>query len=369
MTRLSEPRVAKALPRAITVRMSDVVPESVSWLWLDRIPFGKITILEGDPGLGKSLLTLDLAARLTTGAELPEGRPCHPGHVLILSAEDGLTDTIRPRLDTAGADVSRVSVLTAVRAANGQEEFPSLSRDVEQVEQAIHEMGGETGLLIVDPFMAYLGDSEVNSHRDQDVRRVLAPLAAMAERTGWAIIVVRHLTKLQGSQAIYRGGGSIGISGAARSVLLVAKDAKDPLRRLLASVKCNLSRAPQSLAYRIEIDAKGFPRLAWETGTVDVTADQLLAVHPEGRSWSALGEAEHLLRESLARGPKPEEEVRSELLSRGISVVTYKRARVSLGVESCKVGFDGGWVLSLPEGDQPLVQAIDPLRAFEEGEV
>jgi hypothetical protein len=217
-------RPAPVSGRAVTVLVSDVEPETVEWLWEGRIPFGKITVLDGDPGLGKSLLTLDTAARLSSGGELPDGGRCEPAGVVILSCEDGLGDTIRPRLEAAGADLSRIAALVAVKGASGTQLLPTLEENVLQIAEAIDCVAAR--LVIIDPLMAYLG-RDVNSYRDQDVRAVLAPVAEMADRTGVAVVVVRHLRKSREGGAILAGGGSIGIIGAARSGLMVARHPED----------------------------------------------------------------------------------------------------------------------------------------------
>jgi archaellum biogenesis ATPase FlaH len=341
---------------ARTVSLSDVQPEEVSWLWDGRIPFGKLTLLDGDPGLGKSTLALEVAARLTRGERLPGGGLAEVSSVLILSAEDGLGDTIRPRLEAAGADVSRVFAIQAVSNSEGEEEFPCL-RHVAEIEEAIRVRAAR--LLIVDPLMAYLGD-KTNSWRDQDVRRALAPVAAMAERTGAAVLIIRHLTKGGGSNAVYRGGGSIGISGAARSVLLVAKDPEDEERRVLASAKSNLSRPPDSLAYRLR-SAGNVARVEFEAAPVHLTADQLLAAQegPEGRG--ALGEAEAFLRDLLVDRPVASKDGLKAAREAGISEITLRRARERLGIRPRRIGFDGAWFWGLPaEGDHPLPKLITP---------
>ncbi len=205
--------------------LSDVQPERVRHLWPGRIPLGKLTVVDGDPGLGKTTVLLDIGARLTTDAAMPDGTASDldgPAGVVILTAEDGLADTIRPRLDAAGADVSKVVALECL--VNGDEERSLSLTDLNAIEAAVQAVDAK--LVIIDPLMAFLS-SETNSYRDQDMRRVLAPLARLAERLECAIVVIRHLSKGGGANAVYRGGGSIGIIGAARCGLLVAADPDD----------------------------------------------------------------------------------------------------------------------------------------------
>lgn len=243
---------------AIIVRLTDVQSEAVSWIWRNRIPKKKITLLDGDPGLGKSLLTLDIAARITRGWAMPDGAATEPGGVVLVTAEDGLGDTVRPRLELMGADLSKIVSLQSVRDTDGNLRPPTVE-DVHAIAGAVDAVSAR--LIVVDPLMAYL-PSKRDSHRDQDVRRSLHILARLAEEKGVAVLIVRHLNKSGGSQSIYRGGGSIGIIGAARSGLLVAKDPDDENRRVLASTKSNLGPLAPSLRFAVE-GVGEVPRIAW----------------------------------------------------------------------------------------------------------
>jgi hypothetical protein len=336
---------------SVTVRLADVQPELVSWLWDARVPLGKLTLIDGDPGLGKSTLALEIIARLTTGRALPEGGAISPANVVILTAEDGLADTVRPRLDAAGADVNRVFALTAARADDGEEIWPTLDKNLAAVADAMKRH--EARLVVIDPIMAFLG-GEVNSWRDQDVRRVLTPLSKLAEETGAAVVGIRHLTKGGGTNAVYRGGGSIGIAGAARSVLLVAKDPENDARRIIASVKSNLGIPPSSLAYRVE-SAGLACRIVFD-GTSEMTADGLLTVaaadaEPEGRS--ARDDAASFLADLLVGGAVPTPDIQREARKAGHAWRTVRRAKDGLGVVVEKLGLTGGWIWRLPvEGGQ-----------------
>ena len=206
---------------------------------------------------------------------MPDGEPGEdrePAGVVILSAEDDLRDTIRPRLDAAGADVDRVLALEVVPDVEGGERLPTLPIDAHYILTAVRLMGA--CLVVVDPLSAYLGVT-INSHRDQDCRRALWPLAKLAEETGAAVVVVRHLNKGNASNPLYRGGGSIGIIGAARLGLLVARDPDNGDRRVLASTKCNLAKLPASLGFALDtagnracasvgrVPARTQPRASW----------------------------------------------------------------------------------------------------------
>ncbi len=343
-------------PSGVLVCLSDVVAESVTWAWDKRFPFGKLSIIDGDPGNGKSSLTMDVVARLSTGSPMPDGSASDtdgPVTSIIMTMEDGLGDTVRPRLEAAGADLSRVIALTYVLeepkgdAEQPTKRLPSIPRDVEVLRAAIKKHGAR--FVVIDPLMAYLTS---DSHKDQEVRQGLAPLADLAEELGVAIVIVRHFNKAAGGSAIYRGGGSIGIIGAARSAMLVAKDPDDPdgARRVLASAKCNLSEPPQSLAYHLEGAANGAVRVVWE-GDSAHTASQLLAIPPDEEERSALSEAEDVLRTILVNGAMPAKEVQSQARNAGIAERTLWRAKRSLGVVAAKVGFSQGWCWSLPAVD------------------
>jgi putative DNA primase/helicase len=335
-------------PGPILVCLKDVKPECVSWLWGGRIPFGKLTLIEGDPGLGKSTLLLDLAARVSRGLAMPDfdgHEAAGPFDVIILTAEDGLGDTVRPRLDAAGADLTRVHALRAVRKDDGEEVFPTLSENLEQIERAIIETGAK--LVGIDPVVSFIG-SETNTWRDQDVRRILGPLAALAERLGVAIVLIRHLTKSNGAPAIYRGGGSIGFVAAVRSALLVARDPEDESRIVLASVKSNLAVKPDSLAYRLE-SAGDVARVVWDKTPVSLTADDLLRAQGEGDGdRTERDEAADFLRDLLQDGPKPATTIQTEAKRSGHAWRTVRRAKDALNVVVRKSGMTGGWEWSLP---------------------
>jgi putative DNA primase/helicase len=335
--------------RVTWTTLADVEPERVSWLWPGRIPVGKLVTLDGDPGLGKSTLALSFGAPITTGAPWPDGSLCeHRGAVLLLSAEDGLADTVRPRLDAAGADVTKVHAIEGVPIIDEHGERvlrPPTLADVAALEEAINRTGAR--LLVIDVVMAYLPDG-TDSHKDQDIRRVLSRLAALADRTGCTILLLRHLNKASGRDPLYRGGGSIGIVGAARAGLLVAPDPDDPERRVLASVKSNLGPAPDSLAYRlVEAGEFGVARVQWE-GQTGHTARTLLA-QPSDDDDGAGTEAEQWLDDYLTeQGAVSSKTAKADAAKAGIRERTLKRASQSLGVIVESRGFPRVTWWSLP---------------------
>lgn len=341
---------------AVVRCMADVVPQPVSWLWQPRIARGKVTLIAGDPGLGKSQLTAALAACVSVGGKWPVDRASAPfGSVLILNAEDDAADTIRPRLDAAGADARRIHVLDAVRAFDGAgrevQRGIDLARDVEVLRAAAHRIGNVT-LIVIDPISAYLGGTD--SHRNSDVRSVLAPLASLAAELGAAIVAVSHLNKAAGTDALMRVTGSLAFVAAARAAFLVVKDSHDSARRLFVAAKNNLGPdLGNGLAFRVvpvTLDSGiQTSRLEWETEPVAMTASEALAAaagDPEERN--ALADAMDFLREELAGGPIPAKEIESAASSAGHSAATVRRARKALGVIADKDGYQGPWRWSLP---------------------
>jgi putative DNA primase/helicase len=326
----------------VIVRLADVQPEPIDWLWPGRLAAGKLSALIGDPGLGKSFVTLDCAARMTRGHAWPDGAVgATAGPVLLLSAEDGLADTIRPRLDALEADVKLVHHLAVLRT--GDKERAVRLTDVAPLEQAITKTSAR--LVVIDPISAYLGKTD--SHKDAEVRGLLAPLAALAEKTSVAILVVMHLAKSTQAPAIYRAVGSIAFAAAARVVLAVAADPDRDGRRILAPVKNNLAAAPAALAYSL---ADG--RLVWELDPVsDVDINALLA--GPGVDGQERREADAWLRALLADagGRMLSREIQREGEQAGFSWKTLVRASWRLNIEHDRVGglaSGGKWYWSLP---------------------
>jgi hypothetical protein len=319
---------------AVLTPYTSVEPKPVVWLWDRFIPAGMLTALDGDPGLGKSTMMLDLAARLSRGDTMPDGSPTSgPAGSIILSAEDDPARVIRPRLDAAGADVTRIAMVQFQDPDGAVRELIIQPKDLECLGSAILEY--DARLVIVDPFVAYL-PSEVNANRDQHVRKSLAHLRGLAEKTGAAIVFVRHLRKASADVAMYRGGGSIGIIGASRAGLLVALDPENEDRRILAVTKQNLGPKAQSLAFRIVADPGGRqPRVEWQ-GESSHSAEALLTIPADEHG--ARGEAAEFLRDVLRDGPLPAREIQREASQAGISHRTLWRAKKELGVRARKLG-------------------------------
>lgn len=342
------------------VMLDTVKPESVEWLWGGYIPLGKLTVIDGDPGLGKSTVTLNLVARVSRGDSMPDGSPGVLGGAVLLTLEDGLGDTIVPRLEAAGADLTRIVAIQAVHDEDDRPHLPTV-KDLEAIKQACEKV--QAKIIVIDPIMAHL-DGKVNSWRDQDVRGVLNPLCQLAEELGVSIVVVRHLNKASGGQAIYRGGGSIGIIGAARCAYLVATDPENEGRRVLAGIKNNLAPMPVSLSFSIE-GVGGVSMIAW-SGISKHDADTLLAVPSSPEEGTALEEAKDFLKDLLAAGPVKAIVASEGAKSAGIAPATLRRAKKALGVRVEKQSFEEGWVWVLSHEDaqvpsKALIQNIEHL--------
>jgi hypothetical protein len=338
-----------------------VTARPVEWLWPSRIALGKLTLIVGDPGLGKSFITLDLASRVSKGMAFPDSPNSRrePGGVVLLSAEDDLADTIKPRLDAAGADVRRISAIATVKrfdpAKNAEVFEPfNLTDNLPALERAIRQTP-DCRVVVIDPISAYLGGTD--SHKNADVRGLLTPLSELAARHGVAVIAVTHLRKGDGP-AMYRAMGSLAFVAAARAAYAVMKDKDDPTgqRRLFLPVKNNLGNDRDGLAYCLDnsFSANGQPKVRWDPTPVSTSADEALADDAGRRGEedpSELDEAKAWLADVLAAGPLPSKAILAQARQDGISKRTLDRAKKSLGVATAKAQgvANGGWSWSLGE--------------------
>ncbi len=310
------------------IRMNEVEAKEIQWLWYPYIPFGKITVVQGDPGDGKTTAVLAIAAAVTTGAALPKSGAAEPMSVIFQTAEDGLGDTVRPRLDQSGADCTRVIVI--------DESEKELNLSDLRIEMAIEQTGAK--LFILDPLQAYIG-ANVDMHRANEIRPVLKRISAVAEKTGCAVVVVGHLNK-GASKSQYRGLGSIDIQAAARSVLTVGRIKGQPYTRAIVQGKNNL--APEGAAIGFELDPKTGFRWA---GALPITIDELLSgVMPERDT--TYDKAVEFLKKELAIGERPAASLFEKAALQDIQERTVRKAKQALNISSFKK--EKRWFWKLP---------------------
>ena len=297
------------------IRMSDVELTPVEWLWKPYLPFGKLSVLQGNPGEGKTYFAMHLAAACTNGKLLPNMERMEPFNVIYQTAEDGLGDTVKPRLIEAGADLDRVLVI--------DDSEVQLTLSDERIEKAIIENNAR--LVIIDPIQAYLG-ADVDMNRANEVRPIFMRLGQVAQRTGCAILLIGHLNKAAGMQSLQRGLGSIDIAAAVRSVMFIGKLKHDPTMRILTHEKSSLAPPGTSLAFSLG-DEGGF---RW-VGEYDITADEMLSgIEPQRESKTQ--QAKDLICTLLAGGKQVlSEDIDKAALERGIPGRTVRDAKRELG--------------------------------------
>jgi len=333
----------------------DIEPEAVAWAWEGRIPARALTLIVGDPDTGKTTISLALAALWSTGT-LPGDWEDSPVHIVIASCEDSPSTTIRPRLEMAGADLSRVHFLTMRRDAI--EGGITIPEDLAQVEAAMLACGAR--ILIIDPIMGHLGTA--NSFKDQDIRKALGPLAALADRVDAVVLGIMHLNKKDCASITNRVGGSVGFVAAARSVLLAGQDPDQEEHGygVLVHAKCNLAaRAPtrryqlEGITYHHEGTEIKTSRVVWGKEAEHIhVGDVLQAPGKSGDEPGQKSEAKDWLKAFLGEGEKPAADILKEGSKIGVSEKTIRRAKKELGIVSSKGEFSGVWSWALPGGDK-----------------
>ena len=324
-------------PNLKLINMEQVEVEKIDWLLYPFIPFGKVTIVQGDPGEGKTTMVLQIIAKLTKGeAVLPSGSDepaleaktmdLEPVNVIYQTAEDGLGDTIKPRLLSAGADCSRVMVI--------DDNDQALTMMDARLEEAIIKT--KARLVVLDPIQGFLG-AAVDMHRANEIRPLMKRVAVLAEKYHCAIILIGHMNKNSNGKSSYRGLGSIDFQAAARSVLIVGRIKDEPEIRVVCHVKSSLAPEGKSIAFRLDKDT-GFEWI----GEYDISADDLLSGDNRGKKIHA---AKEFLQEVLASGSVAQTKVAEEAESRGIKKKTLWNAKKELEINSVKIGNQWFWML------------------------
>lgn len=330
--------------------LSEVEAQPIRWLWPGLIARGKTSLIAGNPGLGKSQATLSIAAIVSTGGRWPvSGIPAEPGRVLIFTTEDDTADTIRPRCEAAGADLSRIEVIEAASDPEGNKRPFTLRSDLDRLRMKLGERA-DVKAVIIDPLSAYCGD--VDTHRNSEVRSaILHPLGELASLFDIAIIGVEHLSKNESRGALMRVNGSIGFVGQARAVMIVHQDKDDPRRRLLLTAKNNLAEDRVSLAFSVEgrtlESGISTSAVTWESEYLDMDADEAMTGH---EATTEREDAKAFLQVSLTGSTLPAKVIQADAVKAGFSMTTIRRAKKELGIVSEKegVGEGGRWVWRLP---------------------
>ena len=324
-------------PNLKLINMEQVEIEKIDWLLYPFIPFGKVTIVQGDPGEGKTTMVLQIIAKLTKGeAVLPSDSDesaleektmvLEPVNVIYQTAEDGLGDTIKPRLLSAGADCSRVMVID-----DGDQALTMMDA---RLEEAIIQT--KARLVVLDPIQGFLG-ADVDMHRANEIRPLMKRVALLAEKYHCAIILIGHMNKNSNGKSSYRGLGSIDFQAAARSVLIVGRIKDEPEIRVVCHVKSSLAPEGKSIAFRLDKDT-GFEWI----GEYDISADDLLSGDNRGQK---IHEAKEFLKEILVSGSVAQTKVAEEAESRGIKKKTLWNAKKELEIDSVKIGNQWFWML------------------------
>ena len=306
------------------INMRDVEVESVSWLWYPFIPYGKVTIIQGDPGDGKTTLVLQIIARLTKGESIIDEKEQSPINVIYQTAEDGLADTIKPRLLSADADCSKVLVID-------DRDTPLTMRDV-RLEQAIVETNAK--LVVLDPIQGFLG-ADVDMHRANEIRPIMKHISELAEKYKCAIILIGHMNKCSVGKSAYRGLGSIDFQAAARSVLIVGRIKDEPEVRVVCQTKSSLAPEAKAVAFRLN-EETGFEWI----GELDITADDLLSGTVKGTKKQT---AMDFLEKLLAEGQMAQTEIIELARHKGISDKTLRNAKDELKIKSKRVNNQWHW--------------------------
>lgn len=327
--------------------VADVEPVEMKWLWPSKVPSSKLTLFAGDPGLGKSFVTIDMASRISLGKDWPDGSENQPaGSVIFLACEDDVADTIRPRLERAHANLANIHFVDGVSVGDRELGF-TLDHHLPLLENMIDQIG-DVRLLVVDPISAYCG--KVDTHNNSEVRGLLSPLIELAARSDVAVVAINHLTKSNGN-AVYRSTGSIAFIAAARAGWNFYKNPDDHSQRLILPTKMNLAPDATGMSYSIEDGG-----VRWGDSPVTMTAEEVqtraaAASKDSTASQSALENAVVFLEEALANGPVLSKDLIADAKENSIAEKTLRRAFSSIGGKPQKESgkLEGKWFWQLPE--------------------
>lgn len=334
------------------VKLSDVEPKLVEWLWPGRIPLGMLTLLAGDAGGGKSFLSEYIAACLSKGTDWPDGKPLgEVSATIFLAAEDSLAEVTRPRADAMGADVDKIYVITAAITKDGKDRMVSLSEDLGRIRALAKKTGAK--LIVIDPINAYLG-GKVDNYKDPEVRAVLTPIAQMADELRIAVLGIMHLSKAAQAQVIYRIGGSVAFAALARAVFFVSRDKDDNTLRLFTNPKMSVAKEADTRGFRIvPVEGADSARLEWVPEAIEISAADAMKDETPQAKHGKKAEMKSWLADFLKDGPHTQQEVEAACLEMGGSKSTLNKAKAELKVKSSRMlsdrGVIGPWTWSLPE--------------------
>ena len=323
--------------KTIEIGLNTVTSRAVEWLWPNRIPSAKLTILMGDPGAGKSFVSMDMAARVSVGKPWPSGEPCEAGKVVILGQEDDLDDTVKPRIEVLGGDPKNIIYIMGISRAHGGSEYPDLLTDLGALRDSIEGHGAR--LVIIDPLSAYM--SGVDCYKDAEVRRVLTPVTRLAKESSCAVVGIMHMNKRDEGSVVYRAQGSIGFMGVARMVYLVGVDKEDKETRHMVPVKSNIRHNKTGLSYRL-VDVKH--PLGWDVAKVewigesDITPEEITGPMPTDEEMAALGATEEFLSGLLERngGKLSQDTIEKHGRAKGFNVKMLQAAKRRLKVKAVR---------------------------------
>jgi len=355
--------------KLVAVAASEVKPQQIQWIWKDRIARGVLHLIAGDPGVGKSQLTINIAATITRGGKWCDGQGIAPcGEVIIVNSEDDFSTVIVPRLKAAGADLNKIKLVEGVQLLKTETEDVQMFSlaNPKHLKALGDHVNENTIMVIIDPLSSFFGSTKLNFYKSTDVQGVLNPLKIFAKEKNIAVVIVTHLNKQENNNnALYRIAGSHAVSGASRLVHVVGVHPHNPNLHVMATRKTNLSDNPHSLAFTInkaiidnEIETS---YVEWHPEiSVDLSADDLLAVpiKKQGKKGGKLEECIEWLKNELANGPRKAKEIEEKAEEMGFSGITLRRAKEELNVVSKKVGYQGSYVWELPNNELDILMDL-----------